>query len=94
MLSNRHFKRCFGDVLEPAVARLPLYASEGRGFNPGKNSAASSGQRFPRANKSGASSGRGFNPAENSGAKRLPLGGFLAEPSANLTHTVTFQRPS
>ena len=80
MLSNRHFKRCFGDVYESAVTRLPLYASEGRRFNPAKTSAASSEQ--------------GFNPAENSGAKRLPLGGFLAEPSANLTGTVTLRRPS
>jgi hypothetical protein len=80
MLSNRHFRRCFGDVLESAVTRLPLYASEGRGFNPAKTSAASSGQ--------------GFNPAKKWGAKRLPLGGFLAELSANLTHTVTLQRPS
>ena len=94
MLSNRHFKRCFGGVLEPAVTPLSLYASDGRGFNPAKSSAASSGRDCNPAKKSGASSGRGFNPAENSGAKRLPLGGFLAEPSANLTHTVTFQRPS
>jgi hypothetical protein len=80
MLSNRHFKRCFGDVLEPAVARLPAYASEGRGVNPANTSAASSGQ--------------GFNSAKRSGAKRFPLGGLLAEPSANPTHTVTLRHPS
>jgi len=80
MLSNRHFKRCFGDVLESAVTRLPLYASEGRDLIPAKTS--------------GAPSGQGFNPAKKSGAKRLPLGGFLAEPSANPTHTVTLRHPS
>ena len=94
MLSNRHFKRCFGDVLESAVTRLPPYASEGRGFNPGKTPAASSGQGFNPAKKSGAASGRGFNPAENSGATRIPFGGLLAEPSANLTGTVTLRHPS
>ena len=80
MLSNRHFKRCFGEVLESALTRLPLYASEGRGFNPAKNL--------------GASSGQGFNPAKNSGATRIPFGGLLAEPSANLTGTVTLRHPS
>ena len=80
MLSNRDVKRCFGDVLEPALTRLPLYASEGRGFNPAKTS--------------GASSGQGLNPAKKSAAKRLPLGGLLAEPSANPTRTVTLLHPS
>jgi hypothetical protein len=80
MLSNRHFKGCFGDVLESAVTRLPLYASDGRTFNPAKSS--------------GAPSGQGFNPAKKSGATRLPLGGFLAEPSANPTRTVTLLHPS
>jgi hypothetical protein len=83
MLSNRHFKRCFGDVRESAAAHSPL----GR-FAPAPN--ANRGARPSSAVRIAsirtiavASEGRGFNPAKKSGATRLPLGGFLAEPSAN-----------
>jgi|SRR5271156_1784037 hypothetical protein len=83
MLSNRHFKRCFGDVRESAAAHSPL----GR-FAPAPNAnrvaRPSSVVRIASIRTIAvASEGRGFNPAKKSGATRLPLGGFLAEPSAN-----------
>jgi hypothetical protein len=40
-----------------------------------------------------ASEGRGFNPAKKSGATRLPLGGLLAEPSANFAQPATTRLP-
>jgi len=74
MLSNRHFKGCFGRARQSAAAHLRPDVLEGRGFNPAKNSAASEGQ--------------GFNLAKKSGATRLPLGGPLAEPSARFAQAV------